>query len=213
MTVIDKVIAWLQAEIDKLKRLKIRQGAEDSASEVDIVQSLYIKLRADYDNLVNNYTNLQDNHMMVTKQLSRLRVGIENFKELNTGLRKASETKRMTIDRLQGELESVRAENRSLQRLLTDKEASIAALQLQCDRLKAGHQETVVVDADEGVATKTKGKFDPLWYDEYHQRNKDRTPKDKDYLSLRAFAREKAVDSHTIRRGFKKVELDRHIDI
>ncbi|KJU85782.1 hypothetical protein MBAV_002035 [Candidatus Magnetobacterium bavaricum] len=226
MNVIDKVIAWLQAEIDKLKRLKKTQGAQDNASEIDIVQSLYVKLRADYDNLVNNYTSLQDNHMLVTKQLSRLRIGIENFKELNTGLRKASETKRMTIDRLQeelrsaqsqhdscvarlqGELESARDENTMLQRKLIDREAYIA--QLQLGSYNTEHQPPMAKSDD--VPAKLKGKFDPLWYDEYQRRNKGRTPKDKDYLSLRAFAREKGVDNHTIRRGFKRVEHDRGQD-
>ncbi|MBF0316761.1 MAG: hypothetical protein HQL04_01180 [Nitrospirae bacterium] len=222
MTVIDKLIAWLQAEIDKLKHLKKKQGATDNASDVDLVHSLYAKLRADYDNLVSNYTNLQDNHMLVTKQLSRLRVGIENFKELNTGLRKASETKRMTIDRLQqelqfvqwqydkciarlqGELETARSENTLLQRNLMDRDAYIA--QLQLGSYKIEHQTPMA--KDDGMPVKQKGKFDPLWYEEYHRRNKGRTPKDKDYLSLRAFAREKGVDNHTIRRGFKRVEQD-----
>ncbi len=232
----------MQAEIDKLKRLKKTQGAEDSTSEIDIVQSLYVKLRADYDNLVNNYTSLQDNHMLVTKQLSKLRVGIENFKELNSGLRKASETKRMTIDRLQQELrfaqsqydscmarlhseiDLAKSENATLQQKLMEREAYIAQLQIHChdtDHQTPTDQGDVVavqpkppeVTEQPGEPARIKGKFDPLWYDEYHRRNNARTPKDKDYLSLRAFAREKGVDSHTIRRGFKRVEHDRRLDI
>ncbi|MBF0338594.1 MAG: hypothetical protein HQL05_12285 [Nitrospirae bacterium] len=240
MNVIDKVIAWLQAEIDKLKRLKKTQDPDDRTSEIEIVQTLYVKLRADYDNLVNNYTSLQDNHMLVTKQLSRLRVGIENFKDLNSGLRKASETKRMTIDRLQQELrfaqsqydscmarlqseiDSAKSENAMLQQKLIEREAYIAQLQIHChdtEHQTPTDQDDVAAvqpkppEVTEPARDRIKGKFDPLWYDEYHRRNKGRTPKDKDYLSLRAFAREKGVDSHTIRRGFKRVEHDRRLDI